>query len=177
MSRAEKIGLGGTVFGIGVTVVTAALSLADVDMSAVLLWVMGAVGVVLTLGGLIGGIVSWRARTHDHGGEDVGPRDLLKTALVRERASGQELLPGLGILSRGALFPRVTPAVVEAWENRVRDLLQGRPDMLQIFMHDPPESAIGQVLLADRDALFGGPLAKRLRRRLAQLDKVIELLL
>ena len=176
MSRGEKLSLSATVCGVGIGIILGVLSLAGVRMNAVILWLMGGVGVVLTLVGLIGGIVSWRARTHDHGGEDVGPRDLLKTALVRERASGQELLPGLGILSRGALFPRVTPAVVEAWENRVRDLLQGRPDMLQIFMHDPPESAIGQVLLADRDSLFGGPLAKRLRRRLAQLDKVIELL-
>lgn len=65
MSRAEKIGLGGTVFGIGVTVVTAALSLADVDMSAVLLWVMGGLGALLMVGGLVTATVGWRARHGD----------------------------------------------------------------------------------------------------------------
>lgn len=62
MSRGERIGLSVAAFGIGVTVVSTALGIADVEMSAAALWAMGGLGVVLMLGGVVGALVSWRQR-------------------------------------------------------------------------------------------------------------------
>jgi len=159
VSRAEKIGLGGTVFGIGVTILFGVLS---PDMNAALQWSMVGIGLVFMVGGAAIAIRGWRTRGS------------LKTALVRERDSGRRLLFGLGILGRGPLHPRVTLADVEAWEAKVRLLLEGRPDMLQTFLDNPPKSAVSQVIMAGQDALLGGPLAKRVQRRLAQLNKIID---
>jgi len=60
------------------------------------------------------------------------------------------------------------------WEAGVRRLLHRQPDLLTIFNHDPPESPIDRMTRSTTIIVSGGELGERLRRRLAQLDKVIE---
>jgi len=75
VSRGERIGLSVAAFGVGITVVSTALGLANVDMSAVILWLIGGFGGVLMFGGVVGAVVSWRQRdkTPDHQVSDSAP--------------------------------------------------------------------------------------------------------
>jgi hypothetical protein len=50
--RGERLGITVGVLGLGATLLTAALALGGVKVSAVLLWVMGGVGVLLMLAGV-----------------------------------------------------------------------------------------------------------------------------
>lgn len=96
--------------------------------------------------------------------------DPLKRKLMRERVIGQRMLSSLGLLGQGSgLTPRARPTDVDAWEATVRHLLHRKPDLLTIFNHDPPKSPFIETTRS-----FHGKLGARLRRRLAQLDKVIE---
>lgn len=189
MSRGEKISLGVAAFGVGVTVVTTALGLADVDMSAAVLWLMGGVGVVLMFGGAVGALMSWRQQSPPEHHPVLRSYEMtaarsteghqecpLKATLVRERAKGRRWLSGLGIAAMASpLLPHTTQDDVAGWEANVRHLLRHEPGLLTMFNYVPPEgSLVGLAYIATVDAVTGGKAAARLRRRLAQLDRVIE---
>jgi hypothetical protein len=73
------------------------------------------------------------------------------------------------------LLPHTTQDDVAGWEANVRHLLRHEPGLLTMFNYVPPEgSLVGLAYIATVDAVTGGKAAARLRRRLAQLDKVIK---
>jgi hypothetical protein len=102
----------------------------------------------------------------------------LAAALVHERRNGRKWLSGLGVSAMASMFsPRTTEADVLGWEARVRYLLRDTPDLLVIFDYDSPEHStpLEDVrYMTGVSAITGGKLAARLRRRLAQLDQIIE---
>lgn len=102
--------------------------------------------------------------------------DPLERALVRERDSGKRLLSGLGpaAMASPLTTPRTRQVDVDVWEAGIRRLLHRQSDLLAIFNYDPLESPINRMVRSTTLIVSGGELGQRLRRRLVQLDKVIE---
>ena len=146
MSRGEKISLAAAVFGVGLAIASTALSVAGVDMSGAALWLMGGFGLVLMLGGLAGGVVSWRARDREL------PVDRLRDALTR----GMALRTVLNSEDRGhwegedVVLPEPRPTrddPLYVWASETYELLREHfPAYADAFYGDDP--ALGSETFA-----------------------------
>ncbi len=100
----------------------------------------------------------------------------LKESLEAEREHGRRLLNALSAGLAGSWQYQRVPqgSDVDGWEANVDHLLRDQKDMRDLFHYEPLEPAIRGVLPNLADGLFHGPERRRLKRRLNQLDRVIE---
>jgi len=131
VSRGERIGLSVAASGVGITVVSTALGLANVHMSALGLWLMGGFGGLLMFGGVTGAVVSWRQRdTHE-------PITAEKTQALADKlgaiynAYDAQLVPVVRTRSGMGLKYENKPAADQAWD-RYHALV---PEVLAIYGH------------------------------------------
>ena len=167
MSRGEKTSLAAAVFGVGLAIASTALSVAGVDMSGAALWLMGGFGLVLMLGGLAGGVVSWRARDREL------PVDRLREALTR----GMALRTTLLLEDRGhwedLVLPDPTPISeypLYVWARETYDLLREHfPAHADDFYGDDPGLGAEHFALPYSVEVRRGSREAYLERRIAVL--------
>jgi hypothetical protein len=169
VSRAEKIGLGGTAFGIGVTIGSAVLTFAGVDMSAALLWLMGGLGVAFMVGGAVTAIKGWRARDREP------PVDRLREALTR----GMALRTVLNSEDRGhwegedVVLPEPRPTrddPLYVWASETHGLLREHfPAYADAFYGDDPSLGSETFALPYIMEIKRGSREAYLERRIAVL--------
>jgi hypothetical protein len=97
-------------------------------------------------------------------------RERLQRELDKGVSLEQRVPNPLGLLGASALLGhRTTQVDVDAWEARVEKLLSGEPRWLSLFRYNEPASPFAHLGLKPLES----PLRERLRRRNAQLEKII----